>query len=33
MHKHGRTRMLLILLLGDQRLETSGIALLDRLFP
>jgi hypothetical protein len=33
MHKRGRTRMLLVLLLGSKRLETSGIALLDRLFP
>jgi hypothetical protein len=33
MHKRGRTRMLLVLLLGSNRLETSGIALLDRLFP
>jgi hypothetical protein len=33
MHKRGRTRMLLVLLLGGKRLETSGIALLDRLFP
>jgi hypothetical protein len=33
MHKCGRTRMLLLLLLGGERLETSGIAVLDRLFP
>ena len=33
MHKRGRMRMLLLLLLGDKRLETSGIAVLDRLFP
>jgi hypothetical protein len=32
-HKRGRTRMLLVLLLGGKRLETSGIAVLDRLFP
>jgi hypothetical protein len=29
MHKRGRTRMLL----GGKRLETSGIAVLDRVFP
>jgi hypothetical protein len=33
MEKDGRTWMLLVSLLGDQRLETSGIAVLDRLFP
>ena len=33
MHKRGRTRMLLVLLLGGKRLETFGIAILDRLFP
>jgi hypothetical protein len=33
MHKRGRTRMLLVLLLGGTRFETPGIALLDRLFP
>ena len=33
MEKDGRTRMLLVSLLGDKRLETSGIAVLDRLFP
>jgi hypothetical protein len=30
-HKRGRTRM--FLLLGGKRLETSGIAVLHRLFP
>ena len=33
MNKRGRTRMLLVLLLGGKRLETLGIAVLDRLFP
>jgi hypothetical protein len=33
MDKHGRTRMLLVLLLGGKRLETSGIAVLDCLLP
>jgi hypothetical protein len=33
MEKDGRTWMLLVLLLGGKRLETSGIAVLDRLFP
>ncbi len=33
MHKRGRTRMLLVLLLGGKRLETPGIAVMDRLFP
>jgi hypothetical protein len=33
MEKDGRTRMLLVSLLGDKRLETCGIAVLDRLFP
>jgi hypothetical protein len=33
MEKDGRTWMLLVSLLGDQRLETFGIALFDRLFP
>jgi hypothetical protein len=30
--KRGRTRMLLVLLLGNKRLETCGSAVLDRLF-
>src|SRR5262249_25614146 len=29
----GRSRMLLVLLLGGQRLETSGVAVLESLFP
>jgi hypothetical protein len=33
MEKDGRTRMLLVSLLGNKRLETSGSAILDRLFP
>jgi hypothetical protein len=33
MEKDGRTWMLLVALLGDNRLETCGIAVLDRLFP
>jgi hypothetical protein len=33
MDKRGRTRMLLVLLLGGERLETTGIALLDCLLP
>jgi hypothetical protein len=33
MDKRGPTRMLLVLLLGGKRLETSGIALLDGLLP
>jgi hypothetical protein len=33
MHKRGRARMLLVLLLGGERLETSGIAILDRCLP
>jgi hypothetical protein len=33
MHKRGRMRMLLVLLLGGKRLETFGIAVLDCLFP
>ena len=33
MDKRGRTRMLLVLLLGGKRLEIFGIAVLGRLFP
>jgi hypothetical protein len=33
MEKDGRIRMLLVSLLGDECLETCGIAVLDRLFP
>jgi hypothetical protein len=33
MEMAGRGRMLLVLLLGGQRLETSGIAVLDSSFP
>jgi hypothetical protein len=33
MEKDGRTRMLLVSLLGNKRLETSGSAILGRLFP
>jgi hypothetical protein len=33
MEERGRTWMLLVLLLGDKRLETCGSAILDRLFP
>jgi hypothetical protein len=32
MEMAGQSRMLLVLLLGGQRLETSGIAVLDSLF-
>jgi hypothetical protein len=32
MEERGRTWMLLVLLLGDKRLETCGSAILDRLF-
>jgi hypothetical protein len=32
MHRRGRTRMLLVLLLDDKRLETSGIAVFNRCF-
>jgi hypothetical protein len=33
MEKDGRTWMLLVSLLGDKRLETCVITVLDRLFP
>jgi hypothetical protein len=33
MEERGRTWMLLVLFLGDKRLETCGSATLDRLFP
>jgi hypothetical protein len=33
MEMAGRSRMLLVLLLGGERLETPGISVLDSLFP
>jgi hypothetical protein len=33
MEMAGRSRMLLVLLLGGKRLETPGVAVLDSLFP